>query len=80
MTRLIAGFLAGVGVALAAIALLLDLPLRAPGPEPEPLPDTVHELRALARERLGSAARPGGRRISQARKADLLAALMLDAA
>lgn len=36
---------------------------------------TVVELRMIARERLGSAARLGGRRIAQARRAQLLLAL-----
>lgn len=35
----------------------------------------VQQLRALARLRLGSGARIGGRRIAQARRADLLGAL-----
>jgi len=35
----------------------------------------VVELRTLARRRLGSAARISGRRIAQATRADLLAAL-----
>lgn len=48
----------------------------SPAPEPEPLPTfTVAQLRAMARNTLGSAATVGGRRIAQARKADLLLAL-----
>lgn len=38
-------------------------------------PLTVPQLRTMARQRLGPAARIGGRRIAQARKADLLTAL-----
>ncbi len=51
-----------------------------PQPEPEPKPQpalTVPQLRAMARQDLGSAATVGGRRIAQARKADLLQALQL---
>ena len=44
----------------------------APAP---PAPTTVAELRSAARARLGPSARIGGRRIAQARRADLLAAL-----
>lgn len=36
---------------------------------------TVSQLRSVARQRLGSAARIGGRRIAQARRAELLGAL-----
>lgn len=44
--------------------------------QPPPLDTlTVAQLRSVARQRLGSAARIGGRRIAQARRADLLGAL-----
>ena len=50
----------------------------SPASEPEPLPTfTVAQLRKMARTTLGSAATIGGRRIAQARKADLLLALHL---
>ena len=58
----------------------------APAPAPEPLTPTITlaqpleqlsvvALRRQARERLGSGARLGGRRLAQARKADLVLAL-----
>ena len=50
----------------------------SPASEPEPLPTlTVAQLRKMARNTLGSAATIGGRRIAQARKADLLLSLHL---
>lgn len=52
-----------------------SLPVMLPAPTISPERLTVEELRRIARQRLGAAARPGGRRIAQARRADLLAAI-----
>lgn len=51
-----------------------------PRPSAPPPSRTVLELRTLARQTLGSSATVGGRRIAQARKADLLLVLQLSSA
>lgn len=82
--RLVATWLALLGLASTtstttaapapapAHALVATLPVEAP-PLLEAL--TVPQLRTLARHQLGSSARIGGRRIAQARRAELVLAL-----
>lgn len=57
-----------------------DVSSRLGRPSAPPPSRTVLELRTLARQTLGSSATVGGRRIAQARKADLLLALQLSSA
>lgn len=57
-------------------ALAPARPARSGAVAPPPLGSlNVEQLRTLARQRLGSTTRIGGRRIAQARRADLLDAL-----
>jgi hypothetical protein len=76
-----AGILAALIGVLIGLESLESLESQAETVEPPvlmALPDSrlsVVELRTLARRRLGSSARLAGRRIAQAKRADLLAAL-----
>jgi len=75
------GMLAALASAIVATGQSESQPTQTETVEPPVLmamPDSrlsVVELRTLARRRLGSAARISGRRIAQATRADLLAAL-----
>jgi hypothetical protein len=76
-----AGVLAALASAIIATGQSESQPTQTETVEPPVLmamPDanlTVIQLRTLVRVRLGSAARIAGRRIAQAKRADLLAAL-----
>lgn len=74
-------------VVVPLVALVLTLagwrPRRIFQPQPvvaRTAPLTVQRLRWLVRQQYGPTCRPGGRRIAQARKADLLATLYVEAA